>query len=538
MMRRYISILLVLIHACIALAQTSEPVEGTVSYKSSQNVYVKFENTAAIREGDTLFIRRGEDLIPALEVKHISSISVMGILLDDVSLEVSDVVLYTPKGHQLRPDEPASNPTTEAVLPAPIEVPMVPVAEEDVPQETLFKERIRGRLSVSMYQHSYGSSSPNVQRMRYIFSLQANHIKNSRISAETYVSYRHQFEDWSPDNGDRSKALRVYSLALKYDITDRTSIALGRKVNTNIANIGAVDGLQAEHAFGKVTLGAFAGSRPDYRDYGFNKDLMQYGGFIGFRSSTKHGAIQNSVAIVEQRNNHTTDRRFAYIQHSSALSKSLSLFASAEFDLYSMVDSLAENKIHFTSTYISLSYRPSRKFNFSGSYDARNNVIYYETYRNFIDNLLEQEMRQGLRFRGTYRMVKYVTLGASVGYRFQKEQGSNSMNMNYYITHSRVPLIKASMMASAILLRNDYLHGAVYGVRISRDIVKQKVYGEVEYRMAEYQYGNSELTLHQDIFGAQVSWRIRKKLTLSVDYEGVFADKPNNRVHVNLVQRF
>jgi hypothetical protein len=44
--------------------------------------------------------------------------------------------------------------------------------------------------------------------------------------------------------------------------------------------------------------------------------------------------------------------------------------------------------------------------------------------------------------------------------------------------------------------------------------------------------------LHQDIVGASISWRIRKKLSLSVDYEGVFGEQPNNRIHLNLIQRF
>jgi hypothetical protein len=534
---RYLFLALLLALGCVAFAQSNEHVEGVISYKSSQSIYVKFNNTDDVNVGDTLYIVSGDTLLPAIEVKHTSSLSVMGILIGDATLNVSDVVVHVPKPKVPKDISPDSEPI-EDPLPAPVEVPVVPLPEESLDSEAVRKENIRGRLSVSMYQHSYGTSSSSKQRMRYTFSLQAKHIKGSRISAESYVSYRHQFEDWSPDNDGRSKALRVYSLAVKYDFSERTNVALGRKVNTNIANIGAIDGLQAQHQVGKMTFGGFAGSRPDYSDYGINTGLMQYGGFASFKAKTKHGAIQNSIALVEQRNNHTTDRRFTYVQHSSALTKSISLFASAEFDLYSMVDSVAESKIRFTSTYLSLQYRPSRKLTFYGSYDARNNVIYYETYKNFIDNLIEQETRQGLRFRATYRMVKYVTLGSSIGYRFQKEQGSNSMNMHYYLSHSRVPLIKASVMASAILLSNDYLHGAVYGVRISRDIVKQKVFGELEYRMVDYRYDNSERTLHQDIVGVSLSWRVRKKLSLSVDFEGVFGEQPNNRVHLNLVQRF
>ncbi len=36
---------------------------GTVSYVSSQNVYVKFSSTEGINIGDTLFLKNGENLV-------------------------------------------------------------------------------------------------------------------------------------------------------------------------------------------------------------------------------------------------------------------------------------------------------------------------------------------------------------------------------------------------------------------------------------------------------------------------------------------
>lgn len=536
-MQRHILMILLMASASMLFGQTSGESTGLVSYKSSQNIYIKFDHTAGIEVGDTLYFRINGELIPVLEVKHTSSLSVMGALIGDASVEIDDTVVHKTRAVTEQPEE-SDEPQDREDLPAPVEDPVAPEPEESEDDHSPVQS-IRGKVSVSMYQHMYGGEvATDVQRMRYIFSLNARNISDSRFSAETYVSYRHQYEDWQPDDSDRSRALRVYSLALNYDFTEQTSVTVGRKVNTNIANIGAVDGIQAEHQMGNFTAGGFAGWRPDYRDYGFNTDLLQYGGFVAHRTSIKHGALQNSLAIVEQKNNGITDRRFTYLQHSSSLTKSIRLFASAEFDLYSRVDSTTDNGIHFTSTYVSLQYRPSRKITFQGSYDARKNVIYYETYKNFIDNLIEQEMRQGLRFRATYRFIKHMTLGSSIGYRFQKDHGSNSMNVHGYLSHSRVPLINASVMATAIWLRNDYLNGAVYGVRLSRDIVKQKLYGELEYRMVNYNYGNSGLNLKQDIVGATLSWRIRKKLSLSVDYEGVFAEQPNSRVHLNLVQRF
>ena len=523
----------------VTFAQSGDRRDGVVSYLTSQNVYIKYDRTSDIQAGDTLYLAVHDRLVPAVVVQHTSSLSVMGIPIGDASLKVGDTLVYQEVQVKSAPGNTAPVPVEvpAEALPEP-DVPIAPGITGQAPQSKARVQSIRGKLSVSMYQHLYGAVAPDVERLRYIFSLQARNISQSRLSADVYVSYRHQFEDWQADTASRSKALRVYSLALNYDLTDRTHITIGRKVNLNISNIGAVDGFQLEHGFGKFTAGGFYGSRPDHLDYGFNFDLKQYGGFIGFKSPLKHGYVQSSLAIVEQRNGGITDRRFAYLQHSSTLTKTLSLFASAEFDLYANVDSVADNAIHFTSTYVSLQYRPTRKLTVYGSYDARKNVIFYETYKNFIDNLIEQEMRQGLRLRATYRFIKYMTLGSSIGYRFQKDQGANSTNVHTYLTHSRIPGINASAMASLIWLKNDYTQGFVYGIRLSRDILSQKVYIEGEYRIANYQYGFADLKLHQNIVGVTVAWRIMKKLAFSVDYEGVFADQPNNRIHFNLTQRF
>lgn len=40
--------------------------KGTVTYVSSQNVYVKFSGMEHINKGDTLFSKKGEQLLPSL----------------------------------------------------------------------------------------------------------------------------------------------------------------------------------------------------------------------------------------------------------------------------------------------------------------------------------------------------------------------------------------------------------------------------------------------------------------------------------------
>ena len=91
-----------------------------------------------------------------------------------------------------------------------------------------------------------------------------------------------------------------------------------------------------------------------------------------------------------------------------------------------------------TSAYISLRYRASRKLSLSASFDRRNNVIYYEPHKSFIDKLIEQETRQGLCFRFNYRPIKFETPGSSIGYRTQENSPNSSRNLYGFLTFRRI----------------------------------------------------------------------------------------------------
>ena len=208
-------------------------------------------------------------------------------------------------------------------------------------------------------------------------------------------------------------------------------------------------------------------------------------------------------------------------------------------DLYQKVADRAENKLSLSSLYLSLRYRIKKNVTLFASYDNRRNVIYYETYKDIVEKLLESETRQGLRFRITYRPVKYMTVGMTSGYRFQKSESKETKNINVYVTYSRVPWLKASATISGTLLQSSYLEGKVGDVRITRDIISGKLYGGINYRWVDYRFSQSGSTLNQHLAGLNMTWRIMKKLSLSLYYEGVFEKtRKYNRIHLNLVQRF
>lgn len=520
----------------------SEAKEGAVSFVTAQNVYVKFQSTASISVGDTLFIIKDSKRIPVLIVKDLSSISCVCTPISAKQFSVADKVLTQPKIIQ--------TPKTEVALVVPVIAPAVAVADttsvkKELPKE--LKQSISGRISVSSYSN-FSNVSDFSQRMRYTFSMNAQNLGNSKLSGETYISFVHKQNQWSEVKDNIFNGLKIYSLSLSYALNKNNNIWFGRKINPKLSNVGAIDGLQYETKFKSFTAGAFAGSRPDYMDYSFNASLLQYGGYLGHDyANQKGGNVQTSGAFVEQKNNGITDRRFTYLQHSNSLVPNLYFFGSVEFELYNKERNITSLDTTYTQSnsptlsnlYVSLRYKVVKQLSLSVSYSNRQNIIYYETYKSIIDQLLDESTTQGYMFQVNYRPGKKLSIGANAGYRFSKHDPSPSKNLYSYVTYSSVPWINASATLSATLMETGYINGKIYSLGLSRDIIPGKLYGGIGYRYVDYKFVNAETSLRQNMAEMDLTWRIMKKLSCSVNYEGTFEKGRNyERIYVNLTQRF
>ncbi len=532
-------LLFLILFYCLSLnifGQTTDVIlKGSISYITSQNIYVKFENTEGIHMGDTLFIARNNVFIPALIVNNLSTISCVGIPVGQVTLSISNPIFGKIKVEKRQQDSISKETKAPVSLNANDQA--IKLLYQDNKAKEL-KPRIDGRVALSSY--ATLSNSASDIRYRYNLSLNTKHGGDSGLSTETYVSFTHKSNELSLVGQDINKYLKIYTLAVTYDFNKSTNISLGRKINLNMANIGAVDGLQFQTVHRNFTYGAVVGSRPDYYNYSFNSNLMQFGVFTGHSIQNENGNMQTSLAVFDQMNDFKTDRRFAYLQHCNSLLKKLDLFCSFEFDFYTL-DTLKQPKNTFdlTSVYASIRYKPWKNLSLMVSYDARKNVYYYETFKNQIDSIIDRETRQGLRFNFNYRPVKYLSWGGSAGYRFQKSDPVPSINANSYLNYSLIPLILTSATLNATLLKTNYIDGMVYGVMLARDLLEGKIYTSLEYRLVNYTYKNSHIKLRQDIAEVSLSWRIAKKLMLSADYEATY-EKDNNsgRIYLNFTQRF
>ncbi len=101
------------------------------------------------------------------------------------------------------------------------------------------KQKVWGSISLNSYTDFSDTDVPDIQRFRYTLSLNAPKIGGSGFSFETYASFRHKAGEWQEVQDDLFSALKIYNLAVRYDLNETTSFSLGRRINTRIASMGA-----------------------------------------------------------------------------------------------------------------------------------------------------------------------------------------------------------------------------------------------------------------------------------------------------------
>lgn len=543
-MRQLFIVFFVILLPQLLYAQVEkEPLSGTVSFVSSRNVYVKFASTQNINVGDTLFVMKNNQKVPGMIVSNKSSVSCVCTPIEPNKFEVGDTVQsFAAKKPEEKTDaeENKEDPDNEIVK--------LPDEDKEVSPEkkasTAGKAKVRKRRTnarVSAASYSTFSNNENKTTLRYAFIYRGNNIKDSKFSWDHYIVYRHRLNPTDSLQNSLGNAFKVYSFAGQYQFTDNTSLTIGRKINPRISSLGAVDGVQFEKTFGqRVHMGVLLGSRPRLRDYGIDPSLMQGGVYMSLNPADKNKNHQPTLGFIEQRNGGNVDRRFVYGQYNGTLGNGLNFFGSMEMDLYKKVNDTISNKPQMTNLYVMLRYRVSRKFSTSIAYDNRKNIIFYESYKNQIDQLIDQETRQGLRYQFSYRPVKKLTIGLNSSFRFQKGQTSATTHFNTYVNYSSLPFINANISVSASFLKTSYLSTQNFGVKLSRSFARGKFSTELYYRNINYQYLHLEHQKLQNLVGGSCSVRLARNLSFSLYAESVFDDQNNNytRLNAKLLQRF
>lgn len=510
-----------------------EIIKGSVTFKTSKNIYVRFANTERFQIGDTLSWFHQNAPIKSLIIRQKSSASCMVENVYPQSPEIGQEVYMVMPPKVVSPvsvPEVAiseTNPPASDVTPA-VTLDTIAAFGQNPLLSSLKKQSISGRFTLSTNSSFQQDQSDKIQRLRASAALNFQNIGNSDFSLHSYFTYRHRYgiDQLTSDFYDDFKIL---SLAAHWQAAPKLQFWLGRRNNRYLANLGAIDGMQTEFEAGKFSYGVFAGTRPDFQNFTFNANLPQIGVYAVRKDQFGNGTGETSIAIAEQRNHFKTDRRFLYFQHQNQFLNHLQFFVSTELDLYKKIQSEVSTKPQLTSLYTSLRYKIRKNLSVTASYDNRRNVIYYESYQTFIDQLVAQETRQGVRLQLQWHIWKNIQLSGS---SFLRYQGNNPKPTKNHIATLNINRIVGNRLNSTLTfnqLESFYFKGYIAGARMADQFWKGKIQLDLNYRFVNYTFFQGATTLKQQIIGANLNLLLIKNTSLILSYE--ITSEPNTDVH-------
>ena len=529
----YITCLMMSLHLTGVSQVNQETQEGRVTFVTAQNVYAQFEHMEEVQPGDTLYQLVGTKKTAILIVLRKSRTSSVCQTLPGYEPKKGDQILH----YITIRDE------TEESLPSPI--PTQEDGTKNTPEESRLirrnltvakKQEIHGRVSLASYS-LFSSESENRHSALMRFNLNAKRINQSPLSLISSMNYRRNFPV-EQSSTRKSAFFRVYNLALSYQSEDDLNVTLGRRINNNYSSLGAIDGLQLEKTWNNISAGVITGFRPDIRDHGFNANQFEYGAFLGLNSPRSKRYHRTTIGILEQRSKGAVDRRYTYFQHSSRPLDRLNLFGSFEIDIYRKIGEITGVKPRVTNLYVSARYRLSNKVSFSLSYDSRLRVIYYETLKTEVEQLLEDEARQGFRLSLNARPFNWVYAGVNISTRFQRNETNKSRNINVFMGFRQIPYIDGKFNITFNTNKSDYLESQIFSLRYQRSFGKILT-TDVYIRDVSYEYAFNEWQDNQVYYGLNVNLRITRQRSIQLLFERAIRSREvNHRLNARAVNRF
>lgn len=516
-----IALLVLLMAAAFASENIVIKKKGKVSFITSQNIYLMFDNTDGIEVGDTLYFEPHGRFIPVIVVKYLSSQSAAGEKLGKIDIKVGDIIIaFVGKKEHESNDHIKAGDEKDTNL-------IINTKSKIVKADSFISPIRRKNYYGSFNANSFSNfanypNSVGIQRWNYSLNLKAENIGGSFFYFSNYMNLSYMSSEWRDVKANVFNNLRVYDLSLGYKVSG-LNVWLGRHINYNISSVGPIDGLQTEKSFGKFALGGIIGSRPDYNNLGLNSQLFEYGGYLNRIDSVNSGTIQSTIAIFQQTNHGQTDRRYLYFQHTNNVFRNLYFFLSSEVDLYKEQNNVQQGEFSLTSLFFNAQYTPARIISINLSYDARKNVIYYQTFKSFLDSLFTNEMRQGLQLGLFLRPIMGLFINLNGGYSYQKGDIRASRNFSISISESEIPLLGITAIVNFNRVYNNFQDGSIYSITLYKYLTFNASTISIGFSNVTYNFGYTSNKFFQKSINAQVDTKILGPLFFNFYYEGDFS---------------
>ncbi len=378
---------LVLIGLTAGIASAAEPVtrDAKVTYLTSATVYVDAGSEEGVQEGDVLDVVRNGTVVGWLHVFVVSTHK-SGCRREDPGLDivVGDIVRFVPHVDPTKACGELLPPrATSATGAAAAEAPRRASSGRGMLRDWGLAGRIGLRyLLVQQPDTGYQFNQPGVD-VRIAGTNLGGSPMGLEVDIRTYRSYR--------VSGDQSAQLqtnRVYRANASWTGRDvPVRVVAGRMYSPTLATVSLFDGVLAEYAGPRWSIGGLAGSQPNPVTYGFSSDVRQYGGYATLRGlpgrKSNWGATMGLVGSYQEGE---INREFLYLQGYYDTPR-FSAYLAQEIDFNRGWKREQESSaISPTSIFGTVRFRVTQQFTLSAGIDSRRNVL---LYRDYIDPLIE-----------------------------------------------------------------------------------------------------------------------------------------------------
>jgi hypothetical protein len=380
-------------------------IKGTLSYQTVNNAYVKFEQTKSIRIGDTLYNASS----PCLVVQAKSSSSCVCISINSCTLKVGDTIQHhffdkiiqvQNEPQQTQQDLNSANkiPPKDSVNKTIEPLSTGILSFSTLAQQTLFSEANRINLR---------------QVIRFGLTRQFSFF-GKPCTINLNGNYQHYYSNL-PSNYPVLGRLNVFQASIDQQVNSKLRLSLGRSFQSNgLSTFGIYDALRIQYSKNKWQLETVAGFLPNLGTFGLDFKQQLLGTSIFYAKSTQGKYLQLGFGSYLQLKNGQFDRFTIASQGALQIGKIQGYFAN-DIDL-------SASKVRMNNLFVSAQWMLSRKWQLFISYDARQNIILWNSYsQSLIDDLLDNAIQQGLRLRIQYKAGINTILSAHVTNRFNKE---------------------------------------------------------------------------------------------------------------------
>lgn len=398
-----------------------------INYMSRDFVYLKAGRKEGIESGDTLVIRRNENLVAVLVVEfsadYSSSCKIANqkgnIVLGDVAAPKSKAIA-----------KPALDmEKTDTLVSRARVLPRVHV-QGDAGKAFA---HTRGNIAYQMYlENGFTSKKTQLVRQNARMNIRMTELPGDHsIRLDMHASQRSNLV--SENSGNEAWDNRVNQFSFGRNAPGgKLSYEVGRVMPQKISSIGYLDGgaflLRATES---QYIGGFGGNIPKMMYYETPGSIQKYGGFYGLDfGASRRARFENTIGFGGEYDGAVISREFINLRNSLVLFKNLSLSQVSEIDVNrGWRREKAKDDFSISSLYANGNWKVSKILSFGVQYDTRKNYYRLNT-RSLADSLFDHATRMGLRENVYLRFLPSASLYFGLGHSRLDTPGKMPLNYN------------------------------------------------------------------------------------------------------------